>query len=84
MPEAGSEPIFCLTIGTLLYQPKFVIDLLQQREKYHLRLKLLYNLLLNWNASLPMVVVLPTPFTPTTINVWLLSFELQILSLLLY
>jgi hypothetical protein len=29
----------------LLYQPKFVIDLLRQREKYHLRLKLLYNLL---------------------------------------
>jgi hypothetical protein len=64
-----------------LYQPKFVIDLLQQRAKVSPAPKTTYNLPFKLECRFAYGRRLPTPFTPTTLSrMAFLSFELQILS----
>ena len=65
--EAGSEPICCLMTGTPTRSPQMHSCSTAAARKVSAAPR--YTFLpacLNCQASLPMVVVLPTPFTPTT------------------
>ena len=69
--EAGSAPIFCFTTGTSARRPHSSSCSMAAARKVSAAPSItLLPARLNCAAILPMVVVLPTPLTPTTIITW--------------
>ena len=76
--EAGSEPILCFTISTPALPAQICSwSTAAARKVSAAPRRTFLSDFLNWCASLAIVVVLPTPLTPTTIITYGLCSEIE-------